>query len=124
MAAREVIGLTRMSKQPCSRPTCGVASERGPRRAPRSSRRDPGGTKPGALAAGGAGRSRERERAASIAPAGGFSMFRADRGDLLAGLIIAAVGGWFLVGAFDYRIGTAVRKIGSASCRERVCQYV
>ncbi|HEY9537317.1 MAG TPA: tripartite tricarboxylate transporter TctB family protein [Kiloniellaceae bacterium] len=36
-------------------------------------------------------------------------MFRADRGDLLAGLIIAAVGGWFLVGAFDYRIGTAVR---------------
>src|SRR3546814_14301780 len=25
------------------------------------------------------------------------------------GLIIAAVGGWFLVGAFDYRIGTAVR---------------
>src|SRR3546814_17020835 len=36
-------------------------------------------------------------------------MFRADHGDLLAGLIIAAVGGWFLVGAFDYRIGTAVR---------------
>lgn len=36
-------------------------------------------------------------------------MFRADRGDLLAGLTIAAVGGWFFVGAFDYRIGTAVR---------------
>lgn len=36
-------------------------------------------------------------------------MFRADRGDLVAGLIIAAVGGWFLIGAFDYRIGTVVR---------------
>ena len=36
-------------------------------------------------------------------------MFRADRGDLVAGLIVAAVGGWFLIGAFDYRIGTVVR---------------
>src|SRR3546814_6707646 len=63
----------------------------------------------GALAARVARRSRARESAASIAPAGGFSMFRADRGDLLAGLIIAAVGGWFLVGAFDYRLGMAVR---------------
>src|SRR3546814_16589840 len=63
----------------------------------------------GALAARVARRSRAREIAASIAPAGGFSMFRTDRGDLLAGLIIAAVGGWFLVVAFVYRIGTAVR---------------
>ena len=36
-------------------------------------------------------------------------MFRADRRDLVAGLIIAAVGGWFLVGAFDYRMGTVMR---------------
>jgi Tripartite tricarboxylate transporter TctB family len=36
-------------------------------------------------------------------------MIRADRGDLVAGLIVAAIGGWFLVGAFDYRIGTVVR---------------
>src|SRR3546814_3920895 len=98
-----------MSNHSYRRTTIDEQRERSRQIYPRIIRRNPAGTQLGALAARVARRSRARESAASIAPAGGFSMFRADRGDLLAGLIIAAVGGWFLVGAFDYRIGTAVR---------------
>lgn len=35
--------------------------------------------------------------------------FRTDKGELLAGLIIAVIGSCFLFGAFDYRVGTIVR---------------
>lgn len=34
---------------------------------------------------------------------------RADKGDVLAGLIIAVIGGAFLLGGLDYRMGTVVR---------------
>jgi hypothetical protein len=36
-------------------------------------------------------------------------MSRVDKTDLLAGAVIVAIGGWFAVGALDYRMGTVVR---------------
>jgi hypothetical protein len=35
--------------------------------------------------------------------------FRADMGDVFAGLIITVIGGAFLIGGLDYRMGTVVR---------------
>jgi hypothetical protein len=36
-------------------------------------------------------------------------MFRVDKTDLLAGAVVVAIGGWFAIGALDYRMGTVMR---------------